>query len=419
MKNILFFAIFLAVSINLFSQDGSSSSKSKHKIIIDNNTDPNIKVKLLSQLNSSYRDVNLSITPDGKYLFFMSDRGGQSWSSDWGYFRGRKMYDGDIWYSENINGQWSAPHVLQPPVNSSDAEDEPCVMPDGQRVYFQTWRTGWETNGGPYYMAELNGKQWGRPVGLGGGINRFFNNKLNKYGQYGTDGMAVSPDGKTFVVACGVNYDGNLDLYVSQNKNETWTYPRKMKISTSGDERSVFIAADGKTIYFSSDGLGGYGGLDIFRGTLTDDGEIVDVKNIGKPFNTPLDDFGFIITADGKQAFFVRDDDIYQATFVKTENEIAPSKTLLIGGTIKACNQMPMQTYLYLQDATGKIIDKSKSSDLGKFLFSIQFKTGTYQITDSNGKLLQEINVTDDSPTKLNFIIVNCKNQAGGAVVKH
>lgn len=419
MKNIVFFAIFLIVGISLFAQDGNSSSK-RNNIVIDNNTDPNIKVELLSQLNSNYRDINLSITPDGKYLYFMTTRGEQPWSDFAGYYKGQQMYDGDIWYSENINGTWSKPKAVSPPINSSNPEDEPCVMPDGQRVYYQSWKDGWETNGGPYYMAELNGKHWGTPVGLGGGITKFFDKEMNKYSQYSTDGMSVSPDGKTLVVACGANYEGNLDLYVSQKKNGKWSYPRKMKISTHSNERSVFIAADGKTIYFASDGLGGYGGLDIFRGTLTDDGEIVDIKNIGKPFNSQLDDFGFIITADGKQAFFVREDDIYQATFVNSVKEIAPAKSLLISGTVKGCDQLPMQTYLYLTDAEGNIITKSKSSDIGKFLFSIDFKTGTYKITDSNAKLLQQIVVTNNTSTKLNFTIVNCNNtEEGRAVIKH
>jgi hypothetical protein len=87
---------------------------------------------------------------------------------------------------------------------------------------------------------------------------------------FGTDGMAVSADGKLFVVACGPDYRGPMDLYYSIKGNQGWTFPKIMGVSTTGDERSVFIAADNRTIYFSSDGMGGFGGLDLYQFEMPD-----------------------------------------------------------------------------------------------------------------------------------------------------
>ena len=56
-----------------------------------------------------------------------------------------------------------------------------------------------------------------------------------------------------------------MDLYFSIKKHGLWTFPELLNVSTRGDERSVYIAADNKTIYFSSDGYGGFGKLDIFK----------------------------------------------------------------------------------------------------------------------------------------------------------
>jgi len=417
MKKVIIIVIVLFFSLKIFGQDGDHSSNKN--VVIDNNIDPNIHIEKLYQLNSDYRDINLSITPDGKYLYFMSTRGGQPWSIQYGYYKGHIRYDGDIWYSENIGGKWSSPRVVPEPVNSLDGEDEPCIMPDGLRVVYQSWRSGWESNRGPYYMAELNGTEWGSPVGLGGGINRFFKKEMDKYGQYGTDGMSISPDGKLFVVACGYDYNGKLDLYYSRKISSEWTYLKKMNISTAGDERSVFIAADNRTIYFASDGLGGYGGLDIFRGTINEKGQVTDVENIGKPFNSQLDDFGFIITADGRQAYFVREDDIYMATFDTIVKNIAPTKSLLIGGNLYGCDNTPKVTHLILTSQSGDIIAESKTSEAGRFLFSTEYKEGIYQIKDTDGKIIQVVEVKNTTPTELNFKIVQCNPKIGRAVVKH
>ena len=79
--------------------------------------------------------------------------------------------------------------------------------------------------------------------------------------------MAVSPDGKLFIVACGTNYEGNMDLYYSVKQDGEWSFLKRLNVSTEGDERSVYIASDNKTIYFSSNGHGGFGGLDILKTT--------------------------------------------------------------------------------------------------------------------------------------------------------
>jgi hypothetical protein len=205
----------------------------------------------LKNLNSPFRETNLSITPNGKYLYFMSDRGGQRWSEkrwdNWSVERKNQTgpayrFDGDIWYSRRVDGGWSDPVCLGKVINTSNGEDEPNISADGQRVYFQSW-DNWVRRDGPYYMAKLDGAQWGKPVGLGGGITLFFMDLekraerqmvkdlrdadiLNKVmilrgqGRFeeadrllafkgidmndyaiGTDGMAVSPDERSMVLS--------------------------------------------------------------------------------------------------------------------------------------------------------------------------------------------------------------------------
>lgn len=97
-----------------------------------------------------------------------------------------------------------------------------------------------------------------------------------------------------------------------------------MGVSTDGDERSVFIAGDNKTIYFSSDGHGGFGGLDIFKVVIGENGKLGKIINIGAPFNTAADDQGFVASVDGKSAFFIRNLDIYYADISELTEKIKP-----------------------------------------------------------------------------------------------
>ncbi|NJL14045.1 MAG: hypothetical protein HC913_14235 [Microscillaceae bacterium] len=203
-----------------------------------------IRTERLNLLNSLHRETNLNVTPDGQYLFFMSGRGQMPWSTpNYTTYKGQPEFDGDIWYAQKAGTTWQAPRCLGNTINTSQGEDEPNISPDGQRVYFQSWRHDWETTNGPYYQATLSGINWGYPAGLGGGITQFFRDMsmLPPIGSLGTDGATLSPDGRTFIVAAGKDYQGNLDLYISRkNAYGQWSYLTRLSVSTLGNERSPF-----------------------------------------------------------------------------------------------------------------------------------------------------------------------------------
>jgi Tol biopolymer transport system component len=304
-----------------------------------------IRVERLDILNTLFRETNLNVSPDGKYLFFMSGRGGQPWSNpSHTTYDGRMEHDGDIWYSQKTGIKWGFPICLGQNVNSHDGEDEPNISPDGQTVTFQSWGRAWQSTGGPYYQSSLNATTWGEAQGLGGGINSFFVDRSMAHerrnlglgpNDYATDGATLSADGKTFIVAVG-EYDGSMDLFISRkNALGQWSYLKRLAVSTLGDERSPFLAPDGKTLYFASDGYGGFGGLDIFKTTLNDNDSHGAIVNLGSPFSTYLADYGFILTASGNEAYFVREGDIYFADTKNADPELKPStSTLMLSGKV-------------------------------------------------------------------------------------
>lgn len=328
-----------------------------------------IKTERVAILNSTYRETNLNISPDGNYLYFMSGRGQMPWS-DPGYttYKGRPEHDGDIWYSQKAGGKWKVPRCLSGIINTRRGEDEPNISPDGRTVYFQSWRDDWKRQGGPYFQAERNGRRWTVPKGLGGGITRFFRDleRKNPFGGLATDGATVSADGNTFIVAAGTDYQGNMNLYISRKTRfGQWSYLKRLSVSTYFNERSPFLSADGKTLYFASNGYGGRGGLDIFKTVINSDDSHGEIVNIGEPFNTWLDDYGFILTADGDEAYFVREGDIYFADTKEADPDIKPfGKTLIVEGRISdAETQGPTLAKILIRDAnTNKILAEGQSN---------------------------------------------------------
>ncbi|MGD1839864.1 MAG: hypothetical protein ACFB0B_03065 [Thermonemataceae bacterium] len=182
--------------------------------------------------------------------------------------------------------------------------------------------------------------------------------------------MTISPDGKTFIVAAGADYYGDMDLYISKkDAYGKWSYLKRLSVSTAENERSPFIAADGKTIYFASDGYKGLGGLDIFKGTLNSNGTVTNIVNVGKPFNTSQNDYSFIVTADGREAYFVRNGDIHYANITNSPEKMKPQATLIVSGMVTDKNtQKPLGASVVFKNATGVVVATAKSNSVtGEF----------------------------------------------------
>jgi outer membrane protein OmpA-like peptidoglycan-associated protein len=85
-----------------------------------------------------------------------------------------------------------------------------------------------------------------------------------------------------------------------------WGVPQNMgpKINTQGHEKTPFIHSDSETLYFSSDGHYGFGGMDIFYVRKDEKGNWIEPENIGYPINTEADDVGFFVSTDSKTGYF-------------------------------------------------------------------------------------------------------------------
>ena len=141
-----------------------------------------------------------------------------------------------------------------------------------------------------------------------------FNNK-----EYNVAHPSISKDGqKLYFISDMPGGEGETDIYVSNKQGNNWGAPINLGkgINTPGKEMFPYIHDDG-TLYFSSDGRTGIGGLDIY--SASPNGNSFDAPvNLGSPVNSNKDDFGYIMAADGKSGYFTSnrdggsgEDDIY------------------------------------------------------------------------------------------------------------
>jgi outer membrane protein OmpA-like peptidoglycan-associated protein len=106
---------------------------------------------------------------------------------------------------------------------------------------------------------------------------------------------------------------GDRDIYISfRQPNGTWSEPLNVggNINTAAEEAAPFMADDNKTLYFSSGGYPGQGGLDIYVSKRLDDTytKWSPPENLGKAMNTKFDDVYFNIPSSGKHIYFTRGD---------------------------------------------------------------------------------------------------------------
>lgn len=219
--------------------------------------------------------------------------------------------------------------------------------------------------------------------------------------EYSVGHPTLSEDGKTMYFASDMpgGY-GEADIYMTTLDDDgNWSAPVNLggEINTEGNELFPFIHADG-TLYFSSEGQVGLGGLDVFE-SKNIKGLLSTPKNLGAPINSELDDFGFILNSEKNRGYLSSnrkggkgDDDLY--TFAM-EEEIP----LLIEGVIvNAADGSELEgSKVMLVNRAGEPIEEQTMGADGAFSFSLNKEDCEYKIMASNGEYWSTYN-SDKTP---------------------
>jgi outer membrane protein OmpA-like peptidoglycan-associated protein len=155
--------------------------------------------------------------------------------------------------------------------------------------------------------------------------------------------LHLAPDGKTLLFATK-RFDsyGGRDIYVCfRQEDGSFTEPRNLgpTINTTGNEHCPFLAADGVTLYFDTDGHPGYGGRDIFLARRLDDSwtRWSTPENLGPVFNSADSDEGFMTSAAGDFAYVVSSKDALgelDIFRIKIPEAVRPRPTALVQGRV-------------------------------------------------------------------------------------
>lgn len=116
-----------------------------------------------------------------------------------------------------------------------------------------------------------------------------------------------APEGLDRLYWSAEDSEGIRNLYTSMLQDTVWTVPALLneQMTTVSDEIYPLLSADGKHLYFSSAGLYGVGGYDLFVSDWDEETqEWSSPENLGFPYSSPADDFLFYNTPDGKYTFF-------------------------------------------------------------------------------------------------------------------
>ncbi len=191
--------------------------------------------------------------------------------------------------------------------------------------------------------------------------------------EYSTAHPSWSSDGKTLYYSSDMPGGlGGADLYVSYYEGNAWTEPINLgsPINTEGNE--MFPYKFENKLYFSSDGHGGFGGLDIYL-TINSNNTYSDVINLGYPANSSYDDFSFIMNENGREGMFASDrpgsseDDIYNY-FVR--------HSVVAGQVIETDDRYPIPgATVILLDNQGEIIQSSLTNNNGQFHLDLPLDT--------------------------------------------
>lgn len=288
-----------------FGIDAIAISDSKYAIIPEISKPELLAAGLTVQgldekVNSEYSELNPLLSPDGKTLYFSRKNHPEN--------VGGVTDKEDIWYSElDSTGHWKLAQNLTP-LNTAGPNfinHISSVTPDGKSAVVllgNQYNEKGKLLAGVSVSTNVAGN-WTKPQTLTIEDDYNFNEKANYFLANNRRTLLLSVERE--------DSEGDRDLYVSfQNADSTWTRPLNLgkSINTASEESSPFLAADDKTLYFSSKGFSGYGGSDIYMTKRLDDTwtNWSEPENLGAEINSTKEDVFFNIPANSDYAYYSR-----------------------------------------------------------------------------------------------------------------
>ncbi len=288
-----------------------------------------VATKLTGGVNSQYPEMGPLVSPDGNTLYFSRYR-------DPGNIGG-KDDDEDIWYAEwdAKNNTWGPAKNMGEPLNNRFPNFINSISPDGNTILLGN---AYHTDGTMRQGVSVTHRTptgWSFPQQLK--VHDDFN-KSDLVAYY------LSNSQKYLLTAQEIkkNSFGSLDLYVSFiQPDSSWSKPVNLgpTVNSKGLETAPFLAADDRTLYYTSDGLTGYGGSDVYMTRRLDSTwtKWSEPENLGPKVNTSNNESFFTVSASGNKVYFTTesetagDYDLYTLELPKT---LKPTPVVYVKGKV-------------------------------------------------------------------------------------
>lgn len=367
---------------------GADISYANQLIELLNRDDDEVELRPLDVINTSGHEYSPLISKDGNILYFV------------GYDRSGGKGGEDIFYAEKAaDGNWGTPKPFSV-FNTDSHETLKAISADNNAVVLFGNYPGSFGSGDLFYSINVDGS-WTFPCNLGGAINT---DNWESQANLTSDGRFM------FFASNRSGGQGEADIYISELTDEGWTTPVNLgsTINTSGDERTPFLAADGKTLYFSSNGHFGFGSYDLFVSKRQNDSWTSWSKpvNMGKYINTLSGDTYFSIPESGSRGYIVGSggietkgsDDIFE--FILPPS-IRPEALFHVYGTVTDETDSSAAVIIrYIDMEDGKEVAKTVSSEVdGAYAVSLPSFRKYQVIVDMKGFLYYSsiLDLTDPS----------------------
>lgn len=300
------------------------------------------------------------------------------------------MKNADVFFSQkNEKGEWERPEPVEGELNTEFDEGIVAFSPDAQTMYLTKARR--ELNAPTsveIYTSTRSDAKWSAPVKF-----EITADTLSTFGH-----PAVSPDGEYlyFVSDMPGGYGGKDIWRISLKERQGSLVNLGPDINTEGNDDFPYVRSDG-SLYFSSDGHPGMGGLDIFRATAVGDPADLrwKVENMGFPINSAGDDFG-ITFGKGEDGFFSSNrgdargyDHIYSF-------EYDPVR-ITIEGLVMDKDEEPVKNAIIRIVGNDGSNQKEVARDDGSFSFALQRGVKYVMLAGAKGYLNQKQEFASDS----------------------
>ena len=283
--------------------------------------------------------------------------------------------DENIYVTHRIPGGWDVPEEISKSINTSNNEGTCSISADGRTLVLTACNRPDSYGGCDLYISHKQGNDWSTPQNVGENIN-----SRNWESQ-----PSLSADGRMLYFASDRRGGlGKSDIWVSVLKDKgQWSDPKNLGplINTPDDENAPFIHANGRTLFYASNGLTGMGGFDIFLSEKADTTWTAP-KNIGYPINTQADQVGLFISANGKKGYYTDD-----------SSEKSQGRSLLYTFDLPDSLQNLVTPTRY---AKGKVFDKQTNKPLASSIelydLKSQEKVAEFSSDPQNGNFLAVLN---------------------------